>query len=130
MPLVWAHAEYVKLRRSLQEGCVFDTPPQPVERYIQQQRGTPYAIWRFNHKIRSFAVGKVLRVELLSPARVHWSADDWQTVQDTPTRETGLGIHLADLPTVKLKAGSTLRFTFYWPEANHWEGTDFAIAVV
>ena len=26
-PLVWAHAEYLKLRRSLQDGRVFDTPP-------------------------------------------------------------------------------------------------------
>jgi glucoamylase len=66
----------------------------------------------------------------LSPARIHWSADDWQTVQDTQTSETGLGIHLADLPTAELKAGTRLRFTFYWPEANHWEGTDFAMAVV
>ena len=27
MPLVWAHAEYVKLRRSLRDGRVFDMPP-------------------------------------------------------------------------------------------------------
>ena len=33
MPLVWAHAEYIKLLRSLRDGRVFDTPPQPVERY-------------------------------------------------------------------------------------------------
>jgi glucoamylase len=26
MPLVWAHAEYVKLARSLRDGRVFDTP--------------------------------------------------------------------------------------------------------
>jgi hypothetical protein len=34
MPLVWAHAEYVKLCRSLQEDHVFDMPPQTVERYV------------------------------------------------------------------------------------------------
>jgi glucoamylase len=27
MPLVWAHAEYIKLHRSLQDGRVFDMPP-------------------------------------------------------------------------------------------------------
>ncbi|MGH8337247.1 MAG: glycoside hydrolase family 15 protein, partial [Gammaproteobacteria bacterium] len=32
MPLVWAHAEYVKLSRSLREERVFDMPPQTVER--------------------------------------------------------------------------------------------------
>ena len=34
MPLVWAHAEYIKLVRSLQDGVVFDLPPQTVARYL------------------------------------------------------------------------------------------------
>jgi glucoamylase len=33
-PLVWAHSEYIKLRRSLVDGKVFDQPPQTVERYL------------------------------------------------------------------------------------------------
>ena len=37
MPLVWAHAEYVKLLRSLKDGKVFDTPPQTIQRYIESQ---------------------------------------------------------------------------------------------
>jgi len=129
MPLVWAHAEYIKLRRSLQEGFVFDTPPQPVQRYIKDETGTPYAVWRFNHKIRGFPTGKTLRVEVLSPARVHWSADDWQTIHDTHTRDTGLDIHLADLPTAKFPAGTILKFTFYWLQANRWGNTDFTVTI-
>src|SRR5690606_34628173 len=34
MPLVWAHAEYLKLCRSLRDGRVFDRPPQTVQRYL------------------------------------------------------------------------------------------------
>lgn len=34
MPLVWAHAEYLKLCRSLADGAVFDCPPQTVQRYL------------------------------------------------------------------------------------------------
>jgi glucoamylase len=33
MPLVWAHAEHVKLLRSLKDGRVFDMPPEPAQRY-------------------------------------------------------------------------------------------------
>ena len=33
-PLVWAHSEYIKLRRSLLDGRIFDQPKQTVERYI------------------------------------------------------------------------------------------------
>ncbi|HEV2691020.1 MAG TPA: glycoside hydrolase family 15 protein, partial [Bryobacteraceae bacterium] len=36
-PLVWAHSEYVKLRRSLRDGKVFDQPPQPVQRYLVEK---------------------------------------------------------------------------------------------
>lgn len=42
MPLVWAHAEYVKLRRSLHDGHVFDTPPQTVQRY-QVEKEAPFS---------------------------------------------------------------------------------------
>jgi glucoamylase len=68
MPLVWAHAEYVKLQRSLHDGHVFDLPPQTVERYLTKTTVSPRMVWRFNHKIRSMPVGKDLRVETLVPA--------------------------------------------------------------
>ena len=38
MPLVWAHAEYLKLCRSLFDGAIFDRPPQTVERYCRSRR--------------------------------------------------------------------------------------------
>lgn len=33
MPLVWAHAEFVTLLRSLRDGAVFDCPPEVASRY-------------------------------------------------------------------------------------------------
>jgi glucoamylase len=125
MPLVWAQAEYVKLRRSLQDGRVFDMPPQTVQRYQVKKTGSPHAIWRFNQKCLSMQAGKVLRIETLAPARVHWSSDGWRSVQDSDTRDTGLGVHLCDLPTEHLSSGSRVTFTFYWPQAGRWEGKDF-----
>jgi glucoamylase len=35
-PLLWAHGEYVKLRRSISDGRVFDAPPQTFSRYLQE----------------------------------------------------------------------------------------------
>jgi glucoamylase len=129
MPLVWAQAEYVKLRRSLGDGRVFDMPPQTVQRYQQQGIGSPYAVWRFNQKLRNLPAGKTLRIEVLDPAVVHWSADGWESTCDTHTRDTGLGMHVADLPTSEMEAGAQLVFTFYWSEADKWEGTDFTISI-
>jgi glucoamylase len=129
MPLVWAHAEYVKLLRSLRDGAVFDMPPQTVRRYVVERTGSPYACWRFNNKLRSFPAGKMLRIETAAPALVHWSADGWQSTQDSRTRDTGLGVHIVDLPPTRLPPGTRVRFTFYWLEADHWEGTDFEVTV-
>ena len=41
-----------------------------------------------------------------------------------------LGIHYLDLATTDLEPGGEIRFTFYWPEANRWEGKDFTVRVV
>jgi glucoamylase len=129
MPLVWAHAEYVKLRRSLNDGRIFDMPPQTVERYLKKKTGSPHIFWRFNQKCCTLAAGKVLRLEVLAAAVVHWSSDNWRTRQDIKTKDTGLGIHYVDLPTDKLPAESNVVFTFYWPDGDRWEGQDFQVAV-
>jgi glucoamylase len=129
MPLVWAHAEYVKLCRSLAEGRVFDMPPQTVQRYQVNKVGSPHAPWRFNHKCQTMPAGQCLRVEVLQPALLHWSVDGWRTVTDTATRDTGIGLHVADLPTESAPVGAQVAFTFFWPGANRWEGSDFTVAV-
>jgi glucoamylase len=73
--------------------------------------------------------GKRLRLQTLAPALVHWSTDTWRTTQDSNSRETGLGVHVIDLPTDKLPAGSRVQFTFYWPQQERWEGTNFELCV-
>jgi glucoamylase len=128
-PLVWAHAEYVKLVRSLRDGRVFDQPPQPQERYITQKHLSPFTLWRENNKARVLEAGKKLRVELLSPAVVHWTATGWQTAEDVPTRDTGLGVYTVDLPTQSLSPGSTVEFTFFFPDKDQWQGTNFRVLV-
>jgi glucoamylase len=129
MPLVWAHAEYIKLRRSLRDGRVFDMPPQPLERYVVAKAGSLYAPWRFNQKCREVPKGRILRIELLAPARIHWSMDGWSSTLDTETRDTKLGVYVGDLPTGSLASGTTISFTFYWSEGERWEGTDFSVSV-
>ncbi|MCC6859809.1 MAG: glucan 1,4-alpha-glucosidase [Bryobacterales bacterium] len=129
MPLVWAHAEHLKLRRSLRDGRVFDTPVSTVQRYQVERICTPFGVWRFNQRTGSIPRGRVLRVEVLSAAAVHWSPDGWATVHDSSTRDTGLGVHVADLDTQHLPEGARVLFTFFWPEANRWEGTDFEVRV-
>ena len=71
-----------------------------------------------------------LRLELLAPATVHWSADAWQTVIDTQARATGLDVYIIDLPVEQLPANTSLVFTFHWSDSDTWEGTDFSVGIV
>lgn len=129
MPLVWAHSEYVKLRRSLHDSRVFDTPQQTVQRYQVEKRGSLLALWRHNHKIRTMKMGGTLRIEVLQPAVIHWSADYWRTPKDIQTRDTGLGVHVVDLPWSGLSAGGLIFFTIYWPDQDRWEGIDYTVGI-
>jgi glucoamylase len=128
-PLVWAHSEYIKLRRSLRDGRVFDQPSQTTARYIEGKTTSRYFGWRFNNKTRSLPAGKRLRIAVLAPAVVHWSFDHWQHTEDTETRDTGLGVFAADLPSHELPAGSEILFTFFWTQGLRWEGEDFRLLV-
>ena len=128
-PLVWAHSEYVKLRRSLRDGNIFDQPPQTVKRYLTEKPTRQIFGWRFNNKCRTVPRYKTLRIVLLKPAVVHWSIDGWKSYQDTKTRDTGLGIHVLDLPTATLPVGGQAVFTFFWPNENRWEGADYSVTV-
>src|SRR2546428_2851363 len=129
MPLVWAHAEYIKLARSIHERTVFDMPKQTVERYQKNKTTSKLVSWRFNQKSRTVPEGKNLRIEVLAPAMVHWTFDDWQTTNDSKTIDTGLGVHHVDLPTNRLSPDSKIVFTFFWPTVNKWEGIDFQATV-
>jgi glucoamylase len=129
MPLVWAHAEHLKLCRSLVDGRVFDMPPQTEKRYRGVQKPST-TIWAFNHKIRNLPQGNTLRLFLPAPARVRWSADEWTTEKEHKTNNSILDIHLVDLPTRRLTAGTIIRFTIYWIKVDRWEGTDYSIKIV
>ena len=64
---------------------------------------------------------------LLEPALVHWSFDGWQTSRDVNTRDTGLGVHIADLPADQLQPGQEAVFTFLWLQQQRWEGVNYSV---
>jgi len=128
-PLVWAHAEYIKLRRSLADGKIFDQPPQTVERYLVKKVAPTYYNWRFNNKPRTMPAGKQLRILMLERAMVHWSFDNWQTHQDSESVESGWNLQHVDLPTQSLASGRQIVFTFLWKNSGHWEERDYQVTV-
>jgi glucoamylase len=114
MPLCWAHAEYVSLVRSAHDGVCFDRIEPVYLRYAKAGTGSKIEMWSFAHQPQRIGRGKVLRIITEQAAKVHWSCDAWATPNDMQSRDSGLGIHWADLPTDKLPDGTRLVFTFNW----------------
>ena len=131
MPLAWAHAEYVKLARSVALGHAIDRPEAAWQRYQGMAPAPVRATWRFAAPRPSMRPGRTLRFELLAPCRVHCSLDGWATTLDVEARDTGLGVWVADVPgSDRLPPGAAVDATFYWPQAARWEGRNVRVAVV
>lgn len=91
-PLVWAHAEYVKLLYSKVNGSVFDRIEQLYDRYLRRRVRSDLVICKFNHKLRAIRSDQRLRLEVHAPAELRWSADEWATVHHEPMAEIAPGV--------------------------------------
>jgi len=127
MPLVWAHAEFIKLCYSRALGHPVDRPVATWNRYRGMRPKIDYDIWGPSYRPRRLRTGNAFSVALKAPARVHWGVNGWKETQDIDTRDTGLGVHVADLPVTGLAAGETIQFTFCWLDTESWEGQDYEV---
>ncbi|HXN85832.1 MAG TPA: glycoside hydrolase family 15 protein [Candidatus Binataceae bacterium] len=128
MPLMWAHAEYIKLLRSMADGKVFDLIPEVQSRYSGKRARNRIELWKFNRQPKSVQPGSRLRFQAEAPFKLHWTRDEWRTTEDTASTMTPLGLTHADIQ-IPADAAAPLRFTFYWPEGERWEGRDYFIEV-
>src|SRR5262249_9493162 len=113
-PLMWAHAEYIKLLRSVRDGQVFDRVPEAAARYCQtRKRPRTLEIWKPNRQVERVAIGSTLRIQAPRPFQLHWTADEWQTVRDTNATATALGVYFVDI-AIEHDQRAPIRFTFLW----------------
>ena len=121
MPLMWAHAEYVKLLRSVRDGVVFDRVAAVADRYLSGKGRKDLEVWKFNRQARSVPAGGTLRIQGRAPFRLRWSLDEWVSSTDSHSLTTALGIHYTDI-VVPRGQRAAVQFTFFWPDAGAWEG--------
>jgi glucoamylase len=126
MPLVWAHAEYIKLLRSATDGRVFDRVDALAERYATPRARGTVEVWRRDRQVARMEGKRRLRVEAEEIFELRWTVDGWKTVETT--KATGLefcGFYADAVPG----AGERLEFTLYWPARDQWEGRNYSVAV-
>ena len=130
MPLVWAHAEFIKLVASLNLQRPFDRPEALWQRYRGRRPEPRHAIWTPRFPITQIRSGQTLYLCLPKPTRVHLGLDGWQDVTDIDTSDRGLTLHVVALPTNGLVPGARVAFTLFWLESSTWEGRDYRIEVL
>jgi glucoamylase len=74
MPLMWAHAEYIKLLRSVADGDVFDRIHIVAERYFHSRGRKDLEIWKPIRQVRQVSAGQILRIQAPRPFQLHWSS--------------------------------------------------------
>ena len=129
MPLVWAHAEYIKLLTSRKLGRPYDRPSATWQRYQGQRPAIQHVMWLPQAPIQEISVGQMLLIGMFEPGILHWGLDGWQSTKDAATQDTGLGLHVVELKTEILRAGQRIDFTFRHVDSGEWSGHDYTIAV-
>jgi glucoamylase len=126
MPLMWAHAEYLKLLRSTADGAVFDLIPEVAERYREGKRRPPIEVWKSSRRIPFVTPPCRLRIQQTEPFTLHWTKDEWRHVQDSRSTHTALSVNFVDIE-VSASDRTPVRFTFRWDAGDKWEGVDYAV---
>jgi glucoamylase len=121
MPLVWAHAEYIKLLRSVNDGKVFDLIPAVAERYLRAQGRKNWEVWKPNRRVRKIAAGSVLRIVAPGRFRLRWTLTSGkgseQAFEESASSSSGLGLDYLDL-TTNPGSADTLLFSFLDPSPS------------
>ena len=125
MPLVWAHAEFVKLAVSLREGRPVDRPEAVWLRYAGRKPRPSRAHWAPWMPVAAIRHGQSLRVLSDTPAVVRWNIDGQQNTSHTPTVSLVLDLHAADLATEELQVGWVIILA-----SDAWPRREWTVTVV
>jgi glucoamylase len=135
-PLVWAHAEYLKLLRSAADGRVFDRISVVEARY-----GVPAGERTFTNHIEIFEItrpvsaifsGYTLRIVDREHFRVVYTFDNWATTNSVDAHSVGYPGSFVDISTIPGQTGRIL-FTFAWPGQDtqeRWLGRNIDVSVI
>ena len=127
-PLMWAHADYVKLLRSIADHKIFDLIDPVAERYRNDKPRPSIEVWKVNRQVQCVPAGSLLCVMASTPFSLHWSDNEWANVQDTASTPTSIGLEYVDIPVAKTQI-APIRFTFYWPQQSEWQGRNYQVDV-
>jgi glucoamylase len=127
MPLVWAHAEFLKLLCAREQKRPLELL-KSVERHLQGKAARANTWhWRTDTPFDVLPANRELLIEMERPFVLHMGFDGWQAIEDRPSSPLPFGRHGVRLRRAEFAGRSVLDFTRYFVTDAKWEGRDHSI---
>jgi len=128
-PLGWAHAEHLKLVRSISDKRVFDLIDCVRNRYLDPDRPdvVRWEVWSDKRPIGRISAGARLRIIDRAPFVLEYTATDWPESSQRTAVGTGIGVWYVDVITDRIER---LRFRFLYRDDGRAGGQEYVIDIV
>jgi glucoamylase len=126
MPLLWSHAEFLKLLVAHERG----RPIELLESVERRYRGSSLHLpeswhWRDEVPVLHLQSGRGLLIEDRQPFTVHLGFDGWQQAQDREALPQPFGLWSVRLAAAELAGRTELNFKRF--RAQQWEEVDHRV---
>jgi glucoamylase len=122
-PLVWAHAEYLKLHAAYTRGVRADLLGTVADRY---RAPVAVTVAHLRSELDATVTATTVVIESVAPFTLHVGVDGWKTVNDIDSEPAGLALHAVTLPDSFAHA-ATINWTRFDRATGLWEGVDHLI---
>jgi glucoamylase len=128
MPLLWSHAEYLKLLIARDSGKPIELLEAVEERYASKKHVSQTWHWRSEAAFGRLTGGRALAVEARVPFALHYGFDGWRSVGDRVAHPSPFGgLWSAIFAPAELAPHTEINFTRRYETG--WEGIDHRVSL-
>lgn len=129
MPLVWAHAEFIKLAAARAAGRPLERLDAVWARYRGERPVTTTRVWTTAAPFLHLPRGLDVLLALPHPARLHLGWNGWENARDIECEPLGLGHYGVRLAAATLAAQQSVEFTWQDTRDGRWHDARYAITL-
>ncbi|HEY8593788.1 MAG TPA: glycoside hydrolase family 15 protein [Devosiaceae bacterium] len=127
MPLVWAHAEFIKLLVARDTGRPVELMEGVERRYGGKRPTARTWHWRADAAFQAMPQGRALAIECDEPFVLRYGFDGWKAPADRSATQVPFGMHRVLVTAADLGSHERIDFTLHFPQRNGWAGVDYRI---
>ena len=127
MPLVWAHAEFLKLLIARREGRPVELLDAVRDRYGRGAPAAKQVRWRDETPVATLAAGRTLLIEDREDFTLHFGWDGWTDVAELQASPLPFGLWGVTIDPDHCRDRRRLDFTRRY--GDRWEGENHTVAI-